>query len=285
MGAADKLAQLGGRDTSGISIAKMVVAAVREDGTVNLAQGESILPGVPCFESYTARKAGDIVTVLRWTGGWCVLGKNGAEPAPPTDTETTVAWGSAAPSGSGWVTGTVYVRDHELYVQTSAPAPPPSPETLKPVTIAPTSQGAWRQGGRDNDQNPSQGAWSSYPYPYTGGWFYGSAVTAACAGKSVSGMTIRVARTGSSHGIFGGVKPRFFLLAASAAGSSPPALGDGPRYGPALGLGSSATWKLPSSWVADLASGAAGGIGISAGVGSDYLVCTGTCGQLTISFS
>lgn len=260
----------------GVSCSLMRVDSVREDGTVNLLDGTILHPGIPCHTGYLNRAAGDKVVVMRWQAGWFVLGKAG--PASATTKALSLSWGQGAPAGSGWLTGTLWVRDGELYVETAAPPP----LSAKPVTLQPTTQGAWRSGSRDNDQAPSQGAWSSYPHPYTGAWFYGSQIT-ALSGTPTS-MSIRVARTSATHGVFGGVKPRFYLLAASAAGSATPALGDGPKYGPALGLGASASWTLPGSWRDALASGAAHGIGITAEVGSGYLICTDSCGQLTVNF-
>lgn len=267
----------------GVEWAKMVVDSVRDDGTVNLRQGETIYAGIFALTSYVDRKAGDTVTVVRSTAGWCVVGKVGAEWAPPAPDPLDVDWGSGPPAGSGWVSGTVWVRDGAIWVQTADPTPPPS--ASKPVTLPPTSQGAWRDGHRDNDQSPTQGAWPSYPHPYTGGWFYGTTVVAACSGKSVAGMKLRVARSATRSGSFGGVRPILYLLSATTAPSATPALGDGPFYGPALALGVSATFDLPGNFRAALASGAAHGVGIAAGVGSSYLVATSGCGQLTITFN
>lgn len=266
----------------GVELAKMTVDSLRDDGTVNLSQGGAVYENVPCLNSYLDRAAGDVVTVVRWSAGWCVLGKVGAEFDAPAPAATKITWGSAAPSGSGWVTGTPWVRSGELYIQTAAGGGTSAPDA---VTISPSSQGAWRDGGLDSGQTPTQGAWSSYPHPYTGAWFYGSTISAACTGLTVASMKVKLTRTSSSHGSYGAVRPLLYLLAASSAGSSTPTLGSGPELGPALGLGSSGTFTLPGSWATALAAGTAGGIGVYADVGNSYLVFTGSCGQVTINFS
>lgn len=281
--AAQRVAQLD-RKGGGIKFAKMTVDAVREDGTVNLSQGQVIHLGIPCFNSYMNRQAGDTVTVVQWSGGWCVLGKNDEEFIRQDPDPVTISWGTSPPAGSGWVTGDIWVREKEIYVQTAAPDPPPAPPS-KPSTIQPTSQGAWRGGSRDYDQAPTQGAWSSYPYPYTGAWFYDDAVVNAAAGRTIDSVAIRLARTSKSHGIYGSVRPLLHLINAGSAGSSTPALNSpsSPLQGPALGLGGSATFTLPSSWRDALVAGQARGIGITAGVGDSYLICTSSCGQLTLN--
>lgn len=259
------------------------VAAVRDDGTVNLRWGEQVLDAVPANVSYSPRKAGDTVLVARWSGGFRVIDKVGSPAAVTQTPETTVTWGNAAPNGSGWQqASTVWVRDHQVYAQLAAGPPPPADHPA-PVTISPSSQGAWRDGYIDSGQDPTQGAYPSYPHPYTGAWFYGSQVSAAGAG--LASVSIRLSRSGSRHGTFGGVTPRLYLLASSAAGSKTPVLGSGPVSGPALGLGETDSFTLPTSWRDALAAGTAHGIGVSAGVGSDYLIFTGSCGQLTLTYN
>jgi len=282
------LARLTSTPGQPVSFALMVVDSVRDDGTVNLVQGGTIYEAVPCLNAYLARAAGDTVMVARWGAGWQVLGKAGPEWAPAAASSTAVpriSWGESAPSGSGWVTGTPWVRAGELYVQTAAGGGSSPATTPDPVTLSPTSQGAWRDGSRDTSQAPTQGAWPAYPHPYTGAWFYGTTVADACAGKTVASMSLRLARTTASHGSYGAVRPQLYLLAASTAAGSPPTLGDGPLPGPALGLGSSGKFAVPAAWRAALASGAAGGIGVFAPTGSQYLIFTGSCGQLTTTFN
>lgn len=53
------------------------------------------------------------------------------------------------------------------------------------------------------------------------------------------------------------------LLAGSGPGGGPSILTT--ASGPAMARGGSADWSVPASWVAQLESGAAGGIGITSG--------------------
>lgn len=266
-----------------VSMRKMIVDAVRTDGRVNLRDGETIVPSVPCLPGYVNRAAEDQVVVLRGRMGIVVIGRLGAEQIPTSPDPVDISWGAGPPSGVGWVTGTPYVRDGELYLDTGGGGGGGT-STPRPTTIGPTARAAWRNGHRENDRPVTQGAWPSYPQPFKGGWFYGSAITAACAGKSVASMRIRLGRTSASHGSFGQVKPRLYLTSTGTPGSAPPAISDGPRPGPGLGLGGVASWTLPGSWVSALASGAARGIVVSAGVGSDYLIFDGASGGVTITF-
>lgn len=265
-----------------VSMRKMIVDAVRSDGRVNLRDGETIVPGVSCLPGYTSRAADDHVIVLRGRMGIVVLGRMGTEQILTNPDPVDISWGSGPPSGTGWVTGTPYVRDGELYIDTGGGGGGTS--TPRPVTISPTARAAWRSGHLENDRPVTQGAWPTYPQPFKGGWFFGTAISAACAGKTVDSMRIRLGRSSSSHGSFGQVRPRLYLTGTGTPGGSPPSTTDGPRSGPGLGLGGVASWTLPGSWVSALASGAARGIVVSAGVGSDYLIFDASSGGVTITF-
>lgn len=257
------------------------VAAVRSDGAVNLAFGDSIVENVPCGSGYPTRAKGDAVLVAKIAAGWAVVMSLGAAPAA-APAGTKVSWGNGAPSGSGWQqASSVWVRSGEVYAQL---ATGPAPAT-DPVTITPAQEVAWRDGAQDSGQDPTQGAWSSYPHPYTSGWFYGTAIAAACSGLSAATMTVRLARSSSRSGSYGDVPVRLYLHSYASAPTGSPTLDDGPESPISLGLGESGSAHLPSSWVSALASGSARGIAVSAGVGSDYLVYQSGCGQITITFS
>lgn len=274
---------------AGVVMRTMYVDAVRDDGRVNLRDGEAIVPGVACLPTYAVRAAEDQVVVLRARSGMVVLGTVGTA-LQNAASSLDISWGSGPPSGAGWVTGVPYVRDGALYLDTSqTPSTTPSgggsTSAPRPVTLQPSDRAAWRSGHLESDRPVAQGAWPSYPQPFTGGWFYGGAVAAACAGKSVKAMQLKLARSGAPHGSYGQVRPQMYLVAAGSPGSTPPSYDpDAVRYGPGLGLGGSATWSLPAAWRADLASGAARGIVVSAGVGIGYLIYSSSSGALTITF-
>ena len=268
----------------------MFVDAVRSDGRVNLRDGDTIVPAVPCLPAYLNRAAEDVVIVLRDRAGMVVLGRLGAEQIPQVPDPVDVSWGTGAPSGSGWVSGKLYVRENAIYVDTSVTPTTTSSgggssSTPKPVTIQPATRAVWRDGHRENDRPVAQGAWPSYPHPFTGGWFFGSALSAACSGKSVDTMRVRLGRTSASHGSYGQVRPRLYLVTAGSPGGSPPGLDpETVRYGPGLGLGGVASWAVPAAWASALASGSAKGIVCAAPTGSGYLIFDGSSGAVTVTF-
>lgn len=256
------------------------VEGVRDDGTLNVRLGGQTLDGIPANVSYSPRAEGDTVLLARWRGGVRVIDRVGAPSS--TSAGTKVTWGNATPNGTGWQqAASVWVRDNEVFAQLSAGDPPPGDVD----EISPSTQGAWQRGYLDSGQTVSQGAWPTYPHPYTGGWFYGSQVVAAAGAGAIDSISIRLSRTSKRHGVYGAVTPRLYLLAAGSAPNATPPLGDGPVSGPALGLGVSKSFILPTSWRDALASGTAKGIGCYADVGGDYLVFTGSCGQLTLTYS
>jgi hypothetical protein len=217
-----------------------------------------------------------------------VWGKIGAADVATTP-ETVVRWGDANPAGSGWEVdsgGTIFVRANEVYVKTAAaPVQTPPPATTSSVLITVSDEAAYRDGAIDTDERfPVQGAWSTYPHPYSGAWSYGTQIAAACAGRSVNSMYIDLSRLSGQGGVYGGARMRLYLHDATALGNRPPTL-----YSPwSPGTLEPGEVKrdiaLPSSYVTALASGSARGVGCSAGVGSEYLHY-GDCGDILIKFN
>jgi len=200
-------------------------------------------------------------------------------------------YGTGAPAGSGWqAASAVYVRKVdgrlELYFQVPSDADPspgtPSVPSPKPVTISPTDSGTWRNNRPDEYASaPTQGDWTGRGNR-RGGWFYGSAIQNACAGKTVAKMTVAFTRkTGS------GVNAKRPMHLYLHSHSSPPSgqlnLGDGPEDLLRLSVGAKGTATLPKSWATALASGSAKGLAIYASGSTDYMSVTG--GKITISFS
>lgn len=265
----------------------MQVDSIQEDGTVNLAWGEAIINGVAANVSYSPRNEGDVVLVLNHTAGWRVMDKIGGPVKVEIPEQIDLAFGPPAPSGYTQASA-VWVKEGAIYVQTgSGPAPgpadPPSSSKPKPVTLSPNTRAAYRDGDRDGS-TPAQGAWPSYPHPYSTAFIYGSRIQAACQGKTVNSMQIRIARTGKYHGVSGKVRPRLNLHDETSAPKKTPSYSN--RWeGPGLGMGDSKWVTIPSSQVARLASGSSSGIGLQASTGkSDYMICTTGCGELRITF-
>lgn len=294
-----------GAAAGGLQTVSAEVIDVTEDGRVNVLMQGAELYGVACTDAYRNRQAGDIVAVRRGAVP-VVLWRLGDDPAQTEQADVeaiavraaqdiqavrAATYGTGAPAGSGWMQVTAtYVRkvDNriEQYFQVAS-ATDPSPETPavptpRPVTVSPTASGTWRSGRPDDYASaPTQGDWTGRGNR-RGGWFYGSRITDACAGKTVAKMTVAFARkTGS------GVNAKRPVHVYLHNYSSPPSgqlnLGDGPEDLLRLSVGATGTATLPKSWASALASGTAKGLAIYATGSNDYMSVTG--GKLTITFS
>ncbi|MFF9088659.1 hypothetical protein ACF1BE_19945 [Streptomyces sp. NPDC014991] len=299
----EDLARAGGGPAAGTVSAQVVDVT---DRGVNLDYRGALLLDVPCVDSYRNRRAGDWVA-LRPGSRPVVMWRLGTDPGDVDEEsirslarEVTLdeqvvraaTWGTAAPAGTGWQTvQTLYLRKNtegkvELYGQLASqsdtsPDTPPD-RAPKPATITPTAYGTWR-GGRPDDyaDYPTQGDWTGRGNR-RGGWFYGSAIAAACAGKAVASMTVKLSRRRGS-----GVNARRPLHLYLHGYTSPPSgqldLGDGPEEPLSLSAGATGTATLPASWRSQLASGAAKGLAIYASGSRDYMSVSG--GTITITFS
>jgi len=289
----------------GLQTVTAEVIDVTEAGTVNIHMMGADLFNVACTDAYRNRKAGDTVAVRRGAVP-VVLWRLGADPvdteqadiekvaqdaAQDAQVVRAATYGTGAPAGSGWqAASAVYVRKVdgrlELYFQVPSDADPspgtPSVPSPKPVTISPTDSGTWRNNRPDEYASaPTQGDWTGRGNR-RGGWFYGSAIQNACAGKTVAKMTVAFTRkTGS------GVNAKRPMHLYLHSHSSPPSgqlnLGDGPEDLLRLSVGAKGTATLPKSWATALASGSAKGLAIYASGSTDYMSVTG--GKITISFS
>lgn len=265
----------------------MVVDSLQESGTVNLRWGEAIINDVSANQAYNPRAEGDVVLVLQHSAGWRVMDKIGGPVEVEVPDPVDLAFGTPAPSGYTQASA-VWVKDGAIYVQTGegpAPGPedPPKASRPKPVSLDTSSQAGYRSGRKDGSR-VAQGAWPSYPHPYTAIWTYGSRIESACQGKTVDKMQIRVARTSKYHGVSGKVRPQLGLHDETSPPAKTPKLTN--RWdGPGLGMGDSKWITIPDSQAARLASGASRGVGIGAGTGkSNYLIATAGCGQIRITF-
>ncbi|MFD4273828.1 hypothetical protein R2B67_26300 [Streptomyces cyaneofuscatus] len=290
---------------AGLQIRSAQVDGVTDRG-VNLRIGDELLLDVPCSEGYRNRAAGDWVAVTK-SARPAVVWRLGDDPGETTEAEIrelaaevatdlqvvgAVSWGTESPPGTGWqsVIGT-FVRKgpggkaeyyHQLAATTEPPPPAPPVRPPSPVTISPTSSGTWRGGRPDSyASNPTQGDWTGRGNR-RGGWFYGTQIAAACAGKTVSSMTVTFTRARGS-----GVNAKRPLHVYLHDYTSPPSgqlsLGSDPEDLLRLSVGSRGTATLPSSWRTALASGSARGLAIYANGRTDYLAVTG--GALRITFA
>ncbi|MFF1498715.1 hypothetical protein ACFVZR_02260 [Streptomyces sp. NPDC058316] len=273
---------------------------------VNVDLGGSLILDVPCADSYRGRKAGDWVAVragARPVVMWRIGDDPGAtDEATMREIATDVAldtqvlraatWGTPAPTGPGWQqVQTLYLRKGaegkvELYGQLGtvtdpSPGTPPS-RAPKPVTINASTSGSWRGGRPDETRDiPYQGDYTGRGN-LRGGWFYGTAIAAACAGKTVASMKVKFTRSRGA-GVNAKRPLHLYLHAYTSPPSGQLALGDGADDLLSLSVGAQGTAALPASWRSQLASGAARGLAISASGSRDYMGVSG--GQITISFS
>lgn len=297
----DSLASAAG----GLQTVSAEVIDVTDSGTVNIHMMGADLYDVACTDAYRNRAAGDTVAVRRgavpvvlWRLGddpadseQADIEKLAQEAAQDAQVVRAATYGTGAPAGSGWQTASsVFMRKVddrlELYFQVASATDPspgtPSVPSPKPATVSPTDAGTWRSGRPDDYASaPTQGDWTGRGNR-RGGWFYGSAIQNACAGKTVSKMTVAFARkTGS------GVNAKRPMHLYLHAHSSPPSgqlnLGDGPEELLSLSVGAKGTATLPKAWATALASGSAKGLAIYASGSTDYMAVTG--GKITITFS
>lgn len=249
----------------GVRADLMMVSALREDGGVNLDTGTGGEP-IPaaCNNSYYPRAVGDMVMVLITPFGYRVMDKVG-----PGGTQAPVTWAD---------------------VQGKPAAVSSVPD---PVTIQPQAAVLYQSGHRStaiNGGRPVQGSYGSYP-ANSGGWFYGTDVQTACAGKTVAGMFLRLSRISTPHGAtYGNVTVHLFLIDAGTPPTGTPSMHDawnGPAGFNGLQLGEVTAGKgiaLAANYVTALSTGASMAIGVSSGQGRD-LIEYGNCGQLTATFS
>lgn len=285
--------------------ATATVIDVTADGRVNLDLLGTLVPDVPCTDSYRNRAAGDTVAVQLGARP-VVLWRLGDDPAE-TDAASikelaanaaqdliaisAYTWGTGAPGGSGWQTVTqLYTRKDangigQLYAQIGGADTSPAETPTRPpktVTISPDDSGSWRSGRPDEYASaPTQGDWTGRGNR-RGGWFYGTKIATACSGKTVSKITITLTRKRNT-GRNSKVPIHLYLHNHTSAPSGQLNLGDGPEDLLRLSVGAKGTATLPSSWRTALASGSARGLAIYASGSNDYAGLTG--GSITITFS
>lgn len=281
------------------------VVDVTETG-VNLDYQGALLIDVACPDSYRNRQAGDWVAVRPGTVP-VVLWRLGSDPGDTSDEHIqeiaenaahdlqvvrAATWGTGPPVGTDWQeTSTLFVRKNsqgkvELYAQLASVTDPsptaPGERAPSPVTITATDSGTWRNGRPDDYASaPTQGDWTGRGNR-RGGWFYGSAIQNACAGKTVASMVATFTRK-TGAGVNAKRPMHLYLHAHSSAPSGQLNLGDGPNDSLRLSVGARGEFTLPASWRSQLAAGTAKGFAIYANGSTDYASFTG--GSIRITFT
>jgi hypothetical protein len=274
----------------------VVVSDGSEDGEQPMA----------CSSGYPYRAVGDSVLAVQLAGSaWQILGSMGATSLGSTPLtadsvaamiaavpDVTLTWGTGAPPGSGWTGAATSVfgrddgnGDRSVYLQlaSSSGAPSAKPGKTASTTIYPDDHGSWRHGLDQQNDDVKVGDWPGGPNAdWYGGWFYGTALADACAGKTGITMQIRIARRNSNNGYNRGI--RTHLAVHNKQTRSKPSLTDD-WDGPKLSRGGSAWVSIPASQVADLAAGTKRGVGATGEGYSQHLVYATSCGQIKISYS
>ncbi|MFC9429244.1 hypothetical protein [Streptomyces sp. NPDC056987] len=292
-----------GSGPPGMSVVSAQVVDKTENG-VNLRFDGGLLLDVACRDSYRDRRAGDWVAV-RLGAVPVVEGRLGPDPADGDESRireiavdaaqdliaiSAYTWGTAAPGAGYQQVTTLWTKKDAngvgvLYAQIggadTSPTPPPT-RPPKTVTLSPSDAGSWR-GGRPDEyaQNPTQGDWTGGGNR-RGAWFYGSAIAAACSGKTVASMRVQFTRRRGS-GANASRPMHLYLHGYTSAPSGQLNLGDGPEELLSLSVGATGTATLPAAWRTALASGTARGLAIYAQGRGDYASFTG--GRITITFS
>ncbi|MYR76527.1 MULTISPECIES: hypothetical protein [unclassified Streptomyces] len=281
------------------------VVDVTDEG-VNVLIGGALILDVPCLASYRDRARGDWV-VVRPGARPVVLGRTAPDPGPMDEpgiravakdvaldeqVVRAATWGTGTPSGTGWQqVQSLFMRKTsagkvELYGQLAIETDPspgtPGAPAPKPVTLTPSSIASYRGGSRDESRiDAYQGDWTGRGN-LRGGFFYGTSIAAACAGKTVASMKVALTRVRGA-GVNGRRPVQLYLHAYTSPPSGQLSLGDGPEPVLSLTAGASGTATLPAAWRSALAAGTARGLAVYADGSTNYMALTG--GKFTITFS
>lgn len=222
-----------------------VVSSTGSTVTVSLSDDPYADPvTAPRLRAYSSPQVNDVVILAKSGQNLYCLGALNSAPVPPPNPENE---GPDLPSGGGTSGGDM------------SPSPPPvrveETKSFRPIVTGTYRGAGWRTDTTDLLQG--QGTLAGQEY---GAAYYGDALAALGASEALSGtVRIKRLRTGFSSSL----APTFRLLSDSEQPEGFPAF-TREFKGPALAIDETATVALPLSWVTDLLTGAAGGIGIGA---------------------
>ena len=194
------------------------VRSVNADDTLSVETGAGYRVSVVSDRAYEDRAVGDRVLVALTDAAPCVVAVMGA-PDPVASVETISD--NNAPGGQGWEQiQTVWAKPGALWLKRTVATPPPSGFTLTQTATALTT---YRGGAVADSGKAEQG-------DYTGRGLQTGLATfpswGALAGKTATGGTLRIHRSGSGHGFtYGPVTATAWMVAATGSPPSPPALG------------------------------------------------------------
>lgn len=194
---------------------------------------------------------------------------------------------TSPPSDSDYgATSAVYAKNGAIWAVRSF-APPPG--TGGKLVVAPVDSGTWdasngwRSGLLRQGVFPGSGAAAC-----TGLWLYPAGAFSSLAGHTITGISVQIGRA-SGVGTPYAPKPiRLVEHAYTAAPAAAPVTANPTHTDIELGATNVVkAFTVETSYAADLASGAATGLGIASSSPDDYLACLGGSGSgtLTITWS
>ncbi|MYR84094.1 hypothetical protein GTY41_03825 [Streptomyces sp. SID685] len=227
------------------------------------------------------------------SGGACLALVNGVTVTARVATALTVAVGNVLLLSR--LGSTYYVTSVVPAAPTTTPTPPPPTDTPpvdtgdkppppKPttttgtLTCVPTATACYRDGSWRSDGDPVnsfdlfQGRYGGSSYGRnTGVAFYGSKPH-TLAGATCTKVTVKIKRL--SAGDYSARSATLRLVSQTSRPGGAPTLNE-TTSGPALKIGDSTTFTLPTSWGQALIDGTRGGIGITISSDTPYIQLAG----------
>jgi len=169
-----------------------------------------------------------------------------------------------------WAISRLYAAAPVAVVNDAAPIPKPTVThgtlVTAPVETRSYRGSAWRTDVDDVRQG-SYGGWGNH----IGCAFYGSKLR-SLSGATVTGAGVRVRRL--SGGVFGSQTATLRLVTQATRPSGAPTLTSS-TTGPALAVGKTGSFTVPTAWAQAMVDGTAGGLAIYDAGGSPYIVLAG----------
>lgn len=154
-----------------------------------------------------------------------------------------------------------------------------TPDAGPSTVISATLSAGWLNGTAVTSVDPRAGAEASGTPDWLGAWFYSGQIAAACSGRTVTRMQVRVSRTS-----WGGVDgPALLRLGLHSSSGVQPALTSTWVPGVSLPRGGSAQVTIPTPQATALASGASLGVGVWGTGPAEFAVFT-TSADISITF-
>lgn len=258
---------LAGSPDSSALVSSATVTDLGADGTVSVDLGSGrVVASAMVLATYTPA-VGDVVQAIRRDEqSWLVLGTT--RSSNPTTVDVTASL--AFPFN----------------------VVPAAPGVANPLVVAANNIQSWRNNegwyGASESNNAAQGAYSTTWGYYRGCYFYGNAFT-SLAGRTCTGLTIRLHRKGSG-GISGAERIWLAPHTHASQPSGSPYFTESARQVGTLAWNATDTFTLPTAWGQALIDGRYKGFGHLYLGTADYAVMHGLetdslSGQLSLSWT